>query len=456
MNNYKIILIACSAVFLMALSGCSKLLEVETPRNQLTTDKVFADSLSAISALGNVYYTLANGLNGNYNKYISLYTDEYGYTALNEEFYDGRLSAGNGTNSNIWSTFYEIIYSCNDILERAGDSDALSERTKHMLINEVKFVRAFCYYHLYALYENVPLLLTTDVDENRTASQVDSVGLFSQIIADLTDAKKGLSADYPSGDKVRANRWSACALLAQVYLYQQRWQEAFDEADAVLNSGMYTPVNDIDDVFLANSRETILQLWRLNGFISDASTLIPSSRTSLPRFIVTDALYAAFENDDLRQRNWLGKNDVTTNGATQSYWFPYKYKNRSASNTTPEYLVVLRASEQYLVRAEAKAHLEDTEGAIADINVVRARAGLTNLADDMDKASCLEAIYQERRVELFGEWAKRFVDLKRIGRLNAVMGAYKETWVDGESGRLPIPASELTYNTNLVQNEGYH
>ncbi|NGM90165.1 RagB/SusD family nutrient uptake outer membrane protein, partial [Parapusillimonas sp. SGNA-6] len=221
-------------------------------------------------------------------------------------------------------------------------------------------------------------------------------------------------------------------------------------------SGMYTPVNDIDDVFLANSRETILQLWRLNGFISDASTLIPSSRTSLPRFIVTDALYAAFENDDLRQRNWLGKNDVTTNGATQSYWFPYKYKNRSASNTTPEYLVVLRASEQYLVRAEAKAHLEDTEGAIADLNVVRARAGLTNLADDMDKASCLEAIYQERRVELFGEWAKRFVDLKRIGRLNTVMGAYKETWVDGESGRLPIPASELTYNTNLVQNEGYH
>jgi len=192
MNNYKIIFIACSTVFLMALSGCSKLLEVETPRNQLTTDKVFADSLSAISALGNVYYTLANGLNGNYNKYISLYTDEYGYTALNEEFYDGRLSAGNGTNANIWSTFYEIIYSCNDILERAGDSDALSERTKHMLINEVKFVRAFCYYHLYALYENVPLLLTTDVDENRTASQVDSVGVFSQIIADLTDAKGAL------------------------------------------------------------------------------------------------------------------------------------------------------------------------------------------------------------------------------------------------------------------------
>lgn len=458
MYKYKLTFIKCSAILFLALSSCSKLLEVESPRNQLTTDKVFSDSLSAISALGNIYYIFANALNNNYNKNISLYTDEYAYTAsanLLIEFHEGRLSVDNGTNSNLWNTFYEIIYSCNDILERVSDTDGLSETTKNMLINEAKFVRAFCFYHLYTIYGNIPLALQTNVDENRIATQADSTAVFTQILVDLTDAKNGLSVDYPSGDKARANKWSASALLAQVYLYQHRWQEAFDEADAVLNSGMYTPISNVNDVFLANSKETILQLWRLNGFISDATTLIPSSRTALPQFIITDRLYSSFESGDLRQSNWLGENKVTANGETKSYWFSHKYKNRSASNTSPEYLKVLRASEQYLIRAEAKAQLEDTGGAVADLNVIRARAGLTELSDQLDKESCLEAIYQERRVELFGEWGKRFIDLKRTSRLNAVMEEHKETWANGMSERLPIPFAELIYNKNLKQNEGY-
>ena len=324
-----------------------------------------------------------------------------------------------------------------------------------MLINEAKFIRAFCYYHLYTLYENIPIILQTNVDENRLAIQEDSTRVFDQIIADLTDAKNGLSADYPGGDRARANKWSASALLAQVFLYQQRWQDALDETDAVINSAMYTPLGDVNNVFLADNGETILQLWRTNGIISDATTLIPSSSTIVPQYIVTDSLYSAFESGDLRRSNWLGENQVTLNGVTQSYWFPYKYKNRSASNNTPEYLVVLRASEQYLIRAEAQAHLGDIKAATADLNIIRKRSGLLGLRDQMNKQTCLQAIFRERRVELFGEWAKRFIDLKRTGRLNAVIGRYKETWVSGESERLPIPMLELTYNINLIQNEGY-
>lgn len=455
MSRFKITILKCSVIVFIAITACSNLLEVESPRNHLTTDKVFSDSLSAVSALSNIYYTLANNLNNTYNKYISLYCDEYRYTALNDDFYSGRISVDNSVNSNIWGQFYEIIYSCNDILERTSENDHLSKRTKTMLINEAKFIRAFCYYHLYTLYENIPIILQTNVDENRLAIQEDSTRVFDQIIADLTDAKNGLSADYPGGDRARANKWSASALLAQVFLYQQRWQDALDETDAVINSAMYTPLGDVNNVFLADNGETILQLWRTNGIISDATTLIPSSSTIVPQYIVTDSLYSAFESGDLRRSNWLGENQVTLNGVTQSYWFPYKYKNRSASNNTPEYLVVLRASEQYLIRAEAQAHLGDIKAATADLNIIRKRSGLLGLRDQMNKQTCLQAIFRERRVELFGEWAKRFIDLKRTGRLNAVIGRYKETWVSGESERLPIPMLELTYNINLIQNEGY-
>ncbi len=455
MQRFKLYHIAYIGIGLMSLFGCSKLIEIDPPKNQLTTDKVFADSLSAISALGNIYFLLANNLNTNYNRHISLYTDDYAYTVQNDEFYSGRISIDNGTNSNLWGAFYEIIYSCNDILERTVDNDNLSERTKNMLVSEVKFARALSYYHLYILYENIPLILKTNVDENRLAFQADSTTVFNQILTDLTDAKNGLSADYPSGDRARVNKWSASALLAQVYLYQQRWQETLDETNAVLNSGTYPLTDDVNEVFLANSDETILQLWRLQGVISDATTLIPASRTTVPQYVVTDVLYSAFENGDLRQSSWFGENNATTGGVAQSYWFPYKYKNRSASNSSPEYVVALRASEQYLIRAEAKTHLGDVQGAIIDLNIIRTRAGLSELSDQLDKQSCLEAVYHERRVELFGEWAKRFIDLKRTGRLNTVMGEYKETWIEGQSERLPIPMLELTYNPNLIQNEGY-
>ena len=143
MYKYKITILKCSVIFFIAITACSKLLEVESPRNHLTTDKVFSDSLSAVSALSNTYYTLANNLNNTYNKYISLYSDEYRYTALNDDFYSGRISVDNSVNSNIWGQFYEIIYSCNDILERTSENDHLSKRTKKMLIKESKFIRAF-------------------------------------------------------------------------------------------------------------------------------------------------------------------------------------------------------------------------------------------------------------------------------------------------------------------------
>lgn len=443
-------------LLLLTTHSCSKLIEVGSPKNQLTTDKVFADSLSAISALGNIYFKLANNLNSNYNKQLSLYTDEFSFTATDEEFYNGQISPNNGTNSNIWNYFYEIIYSCNDILEKLDLTNSLKPRMKSQMINEAKFVRAFCYYHLFILYEHIPLIIETNVDKNRIALQADSTEVFTLIVSDLIEVKKELPIEYPSSDRTRANKWSASALLAQVYLYQQRWQEALDEADAILSSGLYTPISEINEVFLASSKETILQLWRKDGFISDATILIPSSNTVVPRYLIAESLHALFEKDDLRQSNWLGVNNVEMDGVSQAYTFPYKYKNRSGSHSAPEYLKVLRASEQYLIRAEAKAHLGDISGAILDLNIIRKRAGVPEEEAGLEKQTCLELIYRERQIELFNEWAKRFIDLKRTGKLNTVMTTHKVSWKNGVSERLPIPFSELIYNPNLIQNEGYY
>jgi hypothetical protein len=84
---------------------------------------------------------------------------------------------------------------------------------------------------------------------------------------------------------------------------------------------------------------------------------------------------------------------------------------------------------------------------------VRARAGLAPTTAG-DVGSLLAAILHERQVELVAEWGHRWLDLKRMGMANAVLGGEKPGWV-GTDTLYPIPAAELTANPRLVQNPGY-
>ncbi len=114
---------------------------------------------------------------------------------------------------------------------------------------------------------------------------------------------------------------------------------------------------------------------------------------------------------------------------------------------------MIRLGEIFLNRAEAKAHLNDAT-AIDDLNKTRFRAGLANLSG-LTGHPLLDAIIQERRLELFAEWGFRFYDLRRTGQLNAVLAPIKSQWI-ATGALFPIPASEILAAPNLVQNPGYN
>jgi len=428
--------------------GCKKLIATGTPENQLTTDKVFADTTSATSALLNIYALFDNTIDPNYNKYLGLYTDEFNYpVAPTNGFATGNLSVSDAMVLNIWKNNYFVIYSCNDLIQHL-QSSGLPAGFKTTSIAEAKFLRAYAYFYLVNSFDHVPLILTTDVNQNTTAKQSDSTAVYQQMISDLTDAKNGLSAMYAGGEKVRVNKWAATAMLARVCLFQKDWTNSALNAGQVIGSGAYSLTASPSDVFQANSQEAILQFWTQYGYITDAQTLIPDSGP--PQYPVTPSLLAAFEPGDLRKTDWL--NSSTSNGTT--LYYPFKYHNRETSTASPEYLMALRLPEQYLIRAEARANQGDYAGAAADINVIRLRAGLPALTAFTGLKTAMNAILQEYRIEYFAEWGHRYLDLKRTGLLNAVMGSYKSTWTT-RSQVLPIPQNEITYDSNLVQNTGY-
>jgi starch-binding outer membrane protein, SusD/RagB family len=63
-------------------------------------------------------------------------------------------------------------------------------------------------------------------------------------------------------------------------------------------------------------------------------------------------------------------------------------------------------------------------------------------------------IEQQRRFELFSEWSHRWLDLKRTGRADVVLGGSKSGWQSTDA-LFPIPQQEIDRNRQLTQNQGY-
>lgn len=158
---------------------------------------------------------------------------------------------------------------------------------------------------------------------------------------------------------------------------------------------------------------------------------------------------SAFSPNDLRKTHWT---KAVTDGTT-TWYHPYKYKY-SDTDSSKEYSIVFRLGEMYLIRAEARANSGDLTGAKEDLNKIRNTAGLLD-TDAISQTEILDAILQERQLELFTEFGHRFFDLKRFNKIQSVLSAAKTGW-DTHDALFPIPETELNLNPNLKpQNSGY-
>jgi hypothetical protein len=192
----------------------------------------------------------------------------------------------------------------------------------------------------------------------------------------------------------------------------------------------------------------------------DANYLIVNASYTLSTQLpLNNNLVNAFETGDARLTNWVGTFTTTTAPVT-TYYYANKYKVASLSSTiaVTEYPIVMRFAEQYLIRAEARAQQNNLSGAVADINIVRARASLANTTA-ASQSDILDAVAHERQVELFSEWGHRWFDLKRTNKLDAVMSVVTPqkggTWSSFEQ-LMPIPPDDIRAGANLKQNPGYN
>ncbi|MBS1667611.1 MAG: RagB/SusD family nutrient uptake outer membrane protein [Bacteroidetes bacterium] len=435
---------------IIGLSACKKWIIVAPPSNEITANNVFTDSNLVLASLLNIYSKFDKEIEPSITPFLGLYTDELGYASGDLgtlEFLNANLSATNSRVYNIWQRLFSAIYQCNDLINQIKPTEGISEQTVSAYMGEAKFLRAYSYFYLVNLFGPVPLLLTTDVKANALLHRADTAAVYVQIEKDLQEAERLLPTNYRGRGRVRANSMAATAMLARVHLYQRRWAEAESKASELIGDVQYTALPSLSNCFLASGNRSILQFWTQYGYAASAPLLIPKSGT--PTYFIIDSLYKGFEKGDQRLSTWLGISKVGAN----TFYYAFKYHNRTNNTSSPEFLICLRIAEQYLIRSEARLAQNNLIGASEDLNMVRNRAGLEN-TEANTHSEIMDAILQERRVELFVEWGHRFFDLKRLGKLAETMRATKPSWLP-KSALFPIPSLEIDKNPNLTQNSGY-
>ena len=460
-------LIAGLLILSAAATSCKRLVEIPgNPPTQITEAQQFADSASAMAAVAGVYtYPNSTGGGGNFSfndGYLALCTglssDELSptssYADLNA-FYANNLATLNNYVLSLWTNPYTGVYPVNTILTQVPLSAGLSASFKRQIVAEMKVLRALYHFDLVNLFGDVPLITSTDYKINSNIGRTPTDSVYDQILRDLTDAQQDLQANYPSAHRYRPNKNVATAFLAKVRLYRKEWQAAYDAANTVITSNVYNLESDLNNVFLDGSKEALWQLPADNDWMEtqEAQVFLPYYPGATPSYILTPFLLNAFESGDQRLQQWVGP--VNPFGGGPTVYYPNKYKNMYLSSTTEDFMI-FRFAEQYLIRAEAAAHLGRGSDALADLNILRARAGLgASTANPSDQAAVLNAVMHERQVEMFTEWGNRWFDLKRTGTATVILGSEKPGFVSSDS-LYPVPNAQMQLNPLLKQNPGYH
>lgn len=457
-----ILFITYALVFInliIALNSCKKFTEIDYPVDQLNSNLVFEDSLTAVSAITGIYSEMLTNRNLFSNSATTLFgglsADElYFYSSgIRDEFTKNQITIANHftLENNFWKPAYKNIYAANLAIEKLVSSETLTVTLKNQLLGEAKFIRAFCYFQLVNLFGDVPLIISTKYQDAAKKSRTSTADIYNQIKKDLEEAKLLLGTNYTSSEKARPNKWTASALLSRIYLYNKNWQDAEQEATSIINSNRYNLESNLNSVFLKNNGEAIWQLIPVRpGFNTyEGLEILPASIYALPTYLITPSLLNSFEPNDLRKSLWI-KSRIYNN---DTVFYPYKYKIANGAILN-EYYTVFRLAEQYLIRAEAEVNQNKILEAQNDLNKIRNRAGLPNTSAN-DMALLKVTIEKERRAELFSEWAHRWFDLKRTGRATDVLSILKgSTWQNTDT-LWPIPQQEINLNPYLIQNPGY-
>lgn len=430
-----------------------------------------------------------------------------------------------------WSCFYRIINRCNTVLYYAPQ---VLERDPDFKVSEWNYIkaemltlRALCYFYLVRSFRDIPLVLEPTIDDSEEfqVAAADPDVVLNQLVKDLQEAELTALKEFPQGTslvysytKARVTKQAVWALLADIYLWMERYDECITycekviaakiedaEKENMIYAGNYplianqklTSSNNVHQAYnqifgVGNSFESIFEMPF--GYNYDVKRdALRSYYGALDNPVATMAA-ATFIAEGASEGNDLYKSSdiraIESFDVTGTSIYPiHKYVCASISDngglgyfvSSYSNWIFYRLTDVMLMEAEALVERNDSvDGSPTDLakafdlaSSVYHRANLkgdalTFSGEFATQDGLRKFVLEERQRELMFE-GKRWFDLVRKARRegsNSAMldlatrkytspGTVKSKWIKPDMLYLPIHEDELKVNLLLNQNPEY-
>lgn len=491
------------AIFILfvSASSCDNYLDLR-PQDGIVRDEFWQTKEDIQAAVIGIYSSLLNsppGVNDlTMTQYLFMHGELRGgmvveglnVTEDQRDIMETNVLPSNGLTD--WAAFYRTINYCNTVIDLAPgvktQDPTLTQTQLNNFLAEALAIRAYLYFTLARTFKDVPLKLTATLSDQDnfqlpTAPQSE---VFAQVIKDLKLAEEYAIEDYGNiaSNKGRVTKYTVNAMQADVYLWAEKYQEALDATNKVVNSNKFKLVVTnsfaifFNTIFAkGNSTESIFEFQYTTANLGPFYSIFYQRPQFKAYALIMDEVYGYDANDPIGRRDFRG-NYASLIGATGEI---YKFtgldnEERKALQDSDTHWFVYRYADVLLMQAEAMARLGQGKDAITIITNLRSnRKALVETEmtpGEADTNGIIDYILAERAREFAFE-GKRWYDILRIARANnyerlqllidlAIASAPvdKQQSIiaklkDPNSHYLPINTNELFTNKTLVQNPFY-
>lgn len=469
---YKILIL----VIALSFSACD-FLDVET-KGFIPTEKYYEDENDVYMALVGVYNPLASQSFYGRDWFFAFNSqDDLGYYDRNystEELFLNNFTYTNTRLNNLWTNLYGGINRANSVLKHIDDVTFKDEDLKKAYIGEVKFLRAYYYFILSSLWEDVPLRkeAVESLDVSSQIAATPKADIFEFVVQEMVEAEQMV---YPATSFQNAGRISKSTvqgILARVYLKmagapmnlgKAAYAEAAKWAGKVKDSNIHKLNNNprgyeeifidlVQDNYNLTFRESIWEVefkgnnldgHETGGCLGSYSGILCQDAVSedtpgysygyITNTLVLEDLYTT---EDSIRKNWNIASyyyayNATTKIRTKVEWRSHQKAYRNAGKFRREYETVFPKSKDYtpinfpvlryadillmIAEAENEANSGPSQLAYECLNEVRDRAmpGATPISGK-DYEEFKQIVRNERAMELCFE-GQRKQDLIRWG-----------------------------------------
>lgn len=488
-------------MFLAGAVSCSGFL-AEHPQTFLSPDNYFK-SEEQIQAAVNGLYTFADDIfDGDIEvgtqRFIFLeYMTGYGRrprTATSYYLTQANLLTVTEENNNLeglWRSAYAAIENCNYTIAGIEASGVnMNADARNLLLGEAYFLRAYYYFNIVRLWEQVPLKTSPTTELANSAIPLSSAAdVYGQIESDLLKAGELMENASWSRTDGHAGKGAVKSLLSKVYitmagyplsLGKEYYSKAYDAAKEVYKSGSFRLFDSYAGIRSTANENTGETIWSIQREPDRAGS--PVHNDMLPYPAVTElsanAAYggalaptpefvASYPSGDMRlaeggyfysQHQSLDGSKTLDLGAS----YIYKWWDSEAAETGKSGLdyPLIRYADVLLTLAEAKAQADG--GSTSDSDAIEAYWLVRHRAmpaDQKPSSVDFDTVYKERIWELCFETQTWFDMLRtrkaldvRTGNVVNLIGlqtpGHEAPFAEKDLA-FPYPLRESRLNPNL-------